>query len=132
MKKCGVEWPEDMAAALATLRQDRWIYLRDTAHYSVLLETKQDAAYAVKCLTTRLRDLVGGSGAIVQCGLLVFRGQVISDGLLSFDAWIGQNYKRSFNEKVADLREGGLFYRDRLLPAIATATKATVRGKAAR
>lgn len=108
---------DDVLAAIHSMRTERWIYLRDTTGYSVLLDSQnEEAGYAVKGLTTTLKDMLGDSGAIIQCGLLLYRGQVITDGLVGFAAWIGPNYRRSFNERLRQLRANGQLYGDRVLP----------------
>ena len=111
--------PPEIMQAVATLRVDRWVYLRDTTSYSVLLGVDdQTAAYGVKGLTTPLKELARGeAGAVISCGLLVYQGQVICDGLVGFIAWIGPNYCREFNALLSELRATGRFYRDRILPA---------------
>ena len=119
LQRQGQPAPPEMMQTIATLRVDRWVYLRDAASYSVLLGADdQAAAYGVKCLTTPLKELIGGeASAVITCGLLVYEGQVICDGLVGFVAWIGPNYRRDFNTLLSDLRAKGRFYRDRLLPA---------------
>ena len=100
-----------------TLRVDNWIYVNDTATHSHFLEPHEtNAAYAIKTLTTPLKEMLGSSGAVISCGLLVFQGQVICDGLVGFDAWLGPNYRSSFKEQLAACRAQGALYRDRLLP----------------
>ncbi|MBF5003333.1 hypothetical protein [Diaphorobacter caeni] len=118
MEKAGETLSEDMQQALASLRVGHWIYLRDTTGYSVLMETGDlEAAYAVKCLTTPLKDLIGDSGAIIEAGLLEYDGKIICDGLVSMGAWLGPNYRSGFNESLGEYRANGLFFRDKLLPA---------------
>ncbi|WP_027016862.1 hypothetical protein [Comamonas composti] len=114
----GLSVAEDVRKAVLSLRVDHWVYLRDTTSYSVLMDARnEEAAYAVKCLTTRLKELVGDSGAFIECGLLAYQGQLISDGLVGFVAWIGNNYRRSFNQNLTELRAKGQLYGDRVLPA---------------
>jgi len=60
---------------------------------------------------------LGASGAVIDCGLLLFRGQVICDGLVHLSAQLGPNYRSSFKESLAACRAQGRLYRDRLLPA---------------
>ncbi|QIL78760.1 hypothetical protein G7047_01575 [Diaphorobacter sp. HDW4A] len=117
MAQAGEQLPEDMQQAVASLRVNHWVYLRDTTGYSVLLETgDREAGYAVKCLTTPLKELMGDSGAIIEAGLLEYHGQIVCDGLVSLGAWVGPNYRSGFNATLAEFRTNGLFFRDRLLP----------------
>ena len=108
---------DDVLQAVHTLRVHNWIYVSDTATHSQFLEASEvKVAYAVKTLTTPLKEMSGRSGAVLSCGLLVYRGQLICDGLVRFVAWLGPNYRSSFKEQLADCRAQGQLYRDRLLP----------------
>lgn len=65
--------PDDVHRAISSMRAGRWVYLRDTAHYSILLPlTAHECtqAFAVKSLTTRLREMTGGSGLVLQTALM--------------------------------------------------------------
>ena len=109
---------DDVLQAVHTLRVNNWIYVSDTATHSQLLEASDvKAAYAIKALTTPLKEMFGSSGAVISCGLLVYQGQVVSDGLVRFVAWLGPGYRGSLKEQLADCRSQGQLYRDRLLPA---------------
>jgi hypothetical protein len=108
---------DDVLQAVHTLRVNKWIYVSDTTAHSQFLEPKGAAAYATKTLTTPLKEMLGSSGAVLSCGLLVFQGQVICDGLVRFVAWLGPNYRSSFKEELAACRAQGRLYRDRLLPS---------------
>ena len=111
----------DVLQAVHTLRVDNWIYVSDTATHSQLLETREvTAAYAIKTLTTPLKQMFGHSGAVISCGLLVYQGQGICDGLVRFVAWLGPNYRIGFKEQLAACRAQGRLYRDRLLPEAAS------------
>ena len=108
---------DDVLQAVHTLRVHNWIYVSDTATHSQVLEASEvQAAYAIKTLTTPFKEMFGNSGAVISCGLLVYREQVICDGLVRFIAWLGPNYRSSFKEQLADCRAQGRLYRDRLLP----------------
>jgi hypothetical protein len=109
--------PQDIVDAVATLRVGRWVYLRDTTGYSVLFDGEyEDVAYAVKCLTTPLKEMLGDSGAVITCGLLAYEGRVISDGLVGFVAWLGPGLRRDFNAALGKVRAGGHFHSDRVVP----------------
>ena len=78
------------------------------------------AAYAIKTRGTmapQRKRSGGSSGAVISCGLLVFQGQVICDGLVSF-ALAGAKLPTNFKEQLAACRAQGALYRDRLLPRI--------------
>ena len=56
-------------------------------------ETKR--AFAVLGLTDRLRDIVGGSGVVLETGLVCYRGRFVCDGLVYKKLWVGPNYKKT-------------------------------------
>jgi len=61
-------------------------------------------------LTDRLRDIVGGSGVVVESGLVRYRGRFVCDGLVKRSLWLGPNYKKSFNAAFAEWKAEGRFY----------------------
>ncbi len=89
--------PDDVQSAVTSMRAGRWVYLRDTAHYSIFLPVTlhEDAqAYAVKSLTTRLRDMTGCSGLVLQTALMEYAGGIVTDGLLGTVAYLGPRLPR--------------------------------------
>ncbi|HUF73496.1 MAG TPA: hypothetical protein VMR74_11415 [Gammaproteobacteria bacterium] len=97
--------------AVRTLRLGKWIYIRDTRYYSVFLDSESDSAFAVVGLTDRLRDLFGGSGVYVETGVVEYAGHYVCDGLFRTLASLGPNYRHSFNESYAAIRDAGRFQR---------------------
>ncbi|MGO9945587.1 MAG: hypothetical protein ACLPWG_01900 [Steroidobacteraceae bacterium] len=107
---------ETVIAAAASLQVKSWVYLRDTRRYSIFMEQAGIHAYGAVGITDPIKDLLGGSGALVETGLLLYDGRIVCDGLISPLAWIGPSYKRSFNEALSNIRSSGNFYTDRLMP----------------
>lgn len=109
--------------AVQSMRVDRWVYLRDTADYSVVLESRPGyhGGYAVRCLTTPLHELLDGQACVMDCGLMLYHGQVVCDGLVRVQAWLAANPRRALTETWRGLRRVGKFWDDRLLPAAAAA-----------
>ena len=107
----GVHVEPSVEQAIRTLRLGKWIYLRDTRYYSVFLDSESDSARAVVGLTDRLRDLFGGSGIYVETGVLEYAGHYVCDGLFRTLASLGPNYRQSFNESYAAIRDNGRFQR---------------------
>jgi hypothetical protein len=97
--------------AIRTLRVGRWIYLRDTRYYPVFLDSESDSALAVVGLTDRLRDLLGGSGVYMETGIVEYAGHFVCDGLFRTLASLGPNYRQSFSESYAAIRNAGGFQR---------------------
>jgi hypothetical protein len=107
---------ETVIAAAASLQVKSWVYLRDTRRYSIFMEQAGKHAYGAVGITDPIKDLVGGSGALVETGLLLYDERIVCDGLISPLAWIGPTYKRTFNEALSNIRSAGNFYTDRLIP----------------
>lgn len=115
--------PDDVQSAVTSMRAGRWVYLRDTAHYSIFLPVTvhEDAqAYAVKSLTTRLRDMTGCSGLVLQTALMEYAGGIVTDGLFGAVAYLGPGYRESYGEYLAQAKAQGQFYQTRL-PAVTPA-----------
>lgn len=109
--------PPDVEQAVRSLRVQRWVYLRDTAHYSIFLPVTTDEdpqAYAVKSLTTRLRDMTGCSGMVLSTGLMDYAGGITLDGLIAPVVYLGPNYRQSYAEYLAQARALGQFYQKQL------------------
>ncbi len=110
--------------AVATLRVQNWIYLRDTRHYSIFLDTELEAAYAVYGLTERLRDVVGDSGAIIETGLIEYDGKFVCDGIITMVVWLGVDYRRDLGRELDRLKREGRFYRYPEPPGVAAPARA--------
>lgn len=104
--------PPAVVAAVRSLEVKSWIYLKDTRAYSVFIDPAGQAAYAVLGLTERFRDILGGSGALVETGLMCYGGRYASDSIVTRVAWLGRNYKGEFADLLDELRTQGRFYRD--------------------
>lgn len=97
--------------AIRSLELKHWVYLKDTRSHSIFIDPDAPIAYGVLGLTERIRDLIGGSGAVVQTGLVQYRGQYVSDGIVSSVAWLGTNYKRDFAHAYSQIRAAGDFHK---------------------
>jgi hypothetical protein len=106
---------ETVVAAATSLQVKSWVYLRDTRRYSIFMEPAGMRAYGAVGLTNPIKELLGGSGAVVETGLLTYNGRIVCDGLISPLAWIGPSYKRNFNEALSNIRSAGNFHTDRLV-----------------
>lgn len=123
--------PDDVQSAVTSMRAGRWVYLRDTAHYSILLPVTAHEcaqAYAVKSLTTRLRDMTGCSGLVLQTALMEYAGSVVTDGLVGTVAYLGPGYRESYGEYLAQAKAQGQFYQTQL-PAVTPAPSARQASK---
>lgn len=107
---------ETVVAAATSLQVKSWVYLRDARRYSMFMEPAGIFAYGAVGITNPIKELLGGAGALVETGLLLYEGRIVCDGLISSLTWIGPSYKRSFNEALSNIRSAGNFYTDRLIP----------------
>ncbi|GHD80144.1 hypothetical protein ACFSQE_11185 [Vogesella fluminis] len=103
--------PAEIIEAIASLRVKRWIYLRDTANYSIFLDPNGNAAYAVHGLTQRLREVTGGmTGCVITTGVFAWDGIFVCDGIVADLVWLGSNIKRDFSGRLKILRQQGQFF----------------------
>ena len=100
----------EMLDAIATMRLGRWVYLKDTRAYSLLLDEDGKAGYAVLGLTDRLRVVTGGeSGLVMLTALIALNGRWVCDGLIKEVVWLGKNMRSELNAHYQTLRHAGRF-----------------------
>jgi len=107
----------DMLDAIGQLQMGRWVYLKDTRSYSVVLDMDATRAYAVLGLTQRLRNIsadsdgVGGlgRGLIFDAALVPLNGHWVCDGLIQAPIWLGPRYRNSYTASYQALRQNGQF-----------------------
>ncbi|MFZ6768153.1 hypothetical protein ACO0LM_13915 [Undibacterium sp. Di26W] len=96
--------------AIAALRVEHWVYLKDTRSYSVWLDEQGQAAYGVLGLTAPLRMVTQGhAGVGLKAGLMPLQGRWVSDALIQDFVLLGLNYRRDYNAIYRDLRAQDLF-----------------------
>jgi hypothetical protein len=101
---------DEMLDAIAAARIGRWVYLKDTRTYSVLLDEQAEMALAVLDLTQPLRALSdGSSGLVFEAAVLPLAGHWVCDGLISGPLMLGGNLRRSCTERYTALRAQGRF-----------------------
>jgi hypothetical protein len=100
----------DVLLALEGLDVRQWVYLRDTKVHSIFIDPSTDRAFGVLGLTQPIRDIIGRSGAVMETGLVRYRGRIVCDGVVSGAVWLGPSYKKSFGEKFQALKAEGRFY----------------------
>ncbi|MCW3095667.1 MAG: hypothetical protein JWL77_1285 [Chthonomonadaceae bacterium] len=101
---------EDVVEAIQSLRVRKWIYLRDTTRYSIFIDPDGKDAYGVLGLTEPLRDIVGGTGLVIETGLVRFRDAYACDGIMANPIWLGANYKRDYADLFKSLKASGHFH----------------------
>lgn len=75
--------PDEVVSAIRGLQVRKWVYLRDSRSHSVFIDPSGTVAYGVLGLTERIRDVIGGSGAMVETGLFRYGGRYVTDGIVS-------------------------------------------------
>ena len=110
LSRRGVRIEQDLTNALRKLTVKSWIYLRDTKVHSIFMDEKCEEAYGVVGLTDRIRDITGGSGLFLESGVAPFCGVFVCDGLTIQRLWLGSNYKKSYNERLKELKSTGRFH----------------------
>ena len=107
----------EMLDAIAQSQMGKWVHLKDTRTYSVLLDVDATHAYAVLGLTQPLRaigvadDKVMGSGLAIQAALVPLNGRWVCDGLIENPIWLGPGYRHSYTASYQKLRQNGQFSR---------------------
>ena len=96
--------------ALEGLEVRQWVYLRDTQIHSILIDSTADRAFGVLGLTQGIQDIVGGTGLIMEAGLVRYCGRYVCDGVISQPVWLGSGYRRSWNEKFKEIKVLGQFH----------------------
>ncbi|MDN0076815.1 hypothetical protein QU481_18360 [Crenobacter sp. SG2303] len=107
----GGSMDDDIQEAIANMQIGRWVYLKDTAHYSVLLCEDGLVGYGVLGLTERLRNVAGGSGQLIEAGVLYLQGRYVCDNLVCPLAWLGAGIRRDMLKDLQDLKKENKFYR---------------------
>lgn len=97
--------------ALLTMRIGRWVYLRCTKKYALMLDDSLVNAYAVRGLTTHLDQLSGGSSSIFEAAILEYKGEFVCDGLVVNPVHIGPTLRADINRTYTKIKENGHFYK---------------------
>ena len=101
---------DEILDAIAGLKIGRWVYLKDTRNYSVLIADDGSAAYGVLGLTDRLRVVAQGeSGVVMKAGLFALQGHWICDGLIENMTRLGPSLRRDITAIYQRMRNEGKF-----------------------
>lgn len=100
----------EVVMAVEGLDVRQWVYLRDTSLHSIMIDSTADRAFGVLGLTQRIRDLVGGTGLILEAGLVRYCGRYVCDGIISQAVWLGPGYRRSWSETFKEIKASGQFH----------------------
>lgn len=101
--------PAEVVSAIRSLEVEKWVYLKDTRSHSIFIHPSGQVAYGVLGLTDRVRNIIGGSGAIIETGVVRYLGRYVTDGIVSRVVWLGPNYKKEFSGVLSHLRSQGSF-----------------------
>jgi hypothetical protein len=110
IKSQGTPLSQVVEASIRSIRIGRWIYLRNTTKYALILDEKLTNAYAVKALTTPLHEVAGNKSAIFEAALFEYDGIFLCDGIVANAIHIGPGLRSEFGEKYKSLKKLGHFY----------------------
>jgi hypothetical protein len=97
--------------AFLTMRIGRWVHLRSTKKYALMLDESLNNAYAVRALTTPLNELSGSPSSIFEAAILEYRGEFLCDGLVVNPIHIGSGLRADINNAYTKIKENGRFYK---------------------
>lgn len=100
---------QELLETFASLDFKKWVYLRDTKIHSIFVDPDGRSAFGVVGLTNPICDLIGGTGALIETGLLRFQGKYVCDGLISELVWLGPDYKKDFSDMLSEIKSNGGF-----------------------
>lgn len=101
---------EAVIRAIRTLSVKNWVFLRDTKTYSIFLDASGNNAYGVLGLTDRIRDISGGSGVVIETGIVRFAGRFVCDGLITRILHLGPGFRKSFGQAYREAKAAGRFH----------------------
>lgn len=110
LEERNVRLDREVIMAIEGLEVRQWVYLRDTTRHSIMIDSTADRAFGVLGLTQGIRDIVGGTGVIIEAGLVRYCGRYVCDGIISQVVWLGPGYKRSWNETFKEIKASGQFH----------------------
>ena len=100
----------EVAAAIRSIRVELWLYLKDTKTFSVFLDKDAKNAYAVRALTTPLKELLDEPPFAVETGVFSFQGVFVCDGLALNPVALGPGYRTQLKAVYSQLRKSGKFH----------------------
>lgn len=100
----------EVVTAIEGLEVRQWVYLRDTRLHSIMIDLSAERAFGVLGLTQGIRDIVGGTGVIIEAGLVRYCGRYVCDGVISQVVWLGPGYRRSWSETFKEIKGSGQFH----------------------
>jgi hypothetical protein len=100
----------DFLKAVGTIRFQKWAYLYDLPTRSVFMDMDVDEAYGVLGVTQPIRELIGGTAAIIEGGLMEYRRRYVFDGLVTSRVWIGPNMMVGLVEDFERIKEEGRYH----------------------
>lgn len=100
----------EVESAIRSLRVGRWLHLRHTTRYALLLDEAVENAYAIKALTTPLHEIVGSKAVSFEAGVVEYKGQYVCDGIVLNPLYLGPGMRESLKEAYARIKREGRFH----------------------
>lgn len=110
LEERNVRLDREVIMAIEGLEVRQWVYLCDTIRHSIMIDSTADRAFGVLGLTQGIRDIVGGTGLVIEAGLVHYCGRYVCDGVISQVVWLGPGYRRSWNETFKEIKASGQFH----------------------
>ncbi len=104
-KNKNIEFPKEVVAAIENIEIGKWVYLKDTKNYSIILGIDGLSGFGVLGLNDKIREIVGQPPVAIETGIMQIQGHFVCDGLIKYLANLGPNYKKEYNFKFKILKE---------------------------
>ncbi len=106
----GIIIPKNIKIAIQNMRIQKWVYLKSTTQYAIFIDDEKSQAYAVKALTTPIDKLNRYGSSIITAGMFELDGHYVCDGVIEIDASLGAEYRKSYSQKLAEIKKNKHFY----------------------
>ena len=84
----------EVVESLRSLELENWVFLRDTKVHSLFVHPSEHRVYGVFGLNDRIRNIVGGTGVVIETGLVQYASRFVCDGLVSRIPWLGKKLSK--------------------------------------
>lgn len=97
----------EMIDVIRKIRYDRFIYLKDTSSYSIVMESDYSRIYKCHGLNDGLQTLINHDYASFECGLAKYDNMIFINGLVCNWIYLGVNFRNEVKARFKILKEAG-------------------------
>ncbi|MEI6424893.1 MAG: hypothetical protein WCP55_21945 [Lentisphaerota bacterium] len=101
------DYDKEMLDVIRKIRYDRFIYLKDTSSYSIVMESDYSRIYKCHGLNDGLQTLISQDYASFECGLVKYDNKIFINGLVCDWIYLGINFKNEVNARFEILKKSG-------------------------